>query len=57
MEGRVDAQSAVMCMTRNIIVLGFLWVFMSRGLVYFEMIINSFLETGKSLSGAATTAR
>ena len=56
MEGRVDAQSAVMCMTRNIIVLGFLWVFMSRGLVYFEMIINSFLETGKSLSGAATTA-
>lgn len=56
LEGRAEIQSFVLCAVRNIIVLGFLWVFVENGIDYFDRIINSFLDAGKSLSGSATTA-
>lgn len=49
-EGRFEAQALVALMVRQILLLGFFYWILVNGVDYFNLIINSFFETGKDLA-------
>ena len=54
LEGRFELQSFVLCVLKNIFLLVIMWFFLSNAESHFRLIINSFLNAGKALSGGGT---
>ena len=54
LEGRFELQSFVLCVLKNVFLLVIMWFFLSRAETHFRLIINSFLNAGKTLSGGGT---
>lgn len=54
LEGRFELQSVILCALKNIFLLVIMWFFLSNAESHFRLIINGFMNAGKSLSGGGT---
>lgn len=54
LEGRFELQAAILCVLKNLFLLVIMWYFLTNAELHFRLIIEGFMNAGKTLSGSGT---